>query len=170
MTVYLSEGNQHVAVEAALDGVAAAFDLEIVRRLPPVIGSWFRRFKARTGRPETARTLQTRLAKVERALELQVLDRPQAEIDSAQADAVAKLLLALSSTPSALVQIGSVLLIKVDGVPVVRNLTHSELAHLARNPMLLKDPAAVLRGLQDTERQMEPTRDAGTIDHSAGHG
>jgi hypothetical protein len=56
--------------------------------------------------------------------------------------------MALENTHNALIQIGSVLLIKVDGVPVVRNLSQRELAYMEQNPALFRDPAATLQELQ----------------------
>lgn len=61
---------------------------------------------------------------------------------------MARLLDALKDSPNALIQIGSVLLIKVDGVPLVRNLTQVELAFMERNPRLHADPAQCLKALQ----------------------
>jgi hypothetical protein len=56
--------------------------------------------------------------------------------------------MALENTHNALIQIGSVLLIKVDGIPVVRNLSQRELAYMEQNPALFRDPAATLQELQ----------------------
>lgn len=56
--------------------------------------------------------------------------------------------MALENTYNALIQIGSVLLIKVDGIPVVRNLSQRELAYMEQNPALFRDPAATLQELQ----------------------
>lgn len=61
----------------------------------------------------------------------------------------------MADTPNAVIQIGSVLLVKVDGIPRVRNLTQAELAYLQRNPELFRDPAAVLHILQEA---VETTR------------
>ena len=97
---------------------------------------------------DPSRELGERLQKVERGIELHLVHKQQAEIDSMQGDAVAKLLTALEHTPDALVQIGSVLLIKVDGVPAVRNLTQVELRYLERNPRPLRSPATILEALQ----------------------
>lgn len=55
---------------------------------------------------------------------------------------------ALDKTRNAIIQIGSVLLVKVDDRLVVRNLTQVELAHWERNPALFRDPAAALDELQ----------------------
>jgi hypothetical protein len=56
--------------------------------------------------------------------------------------------MALENTHNALIQIGSVLLIKVDGIPVVRDLSQRELAYMEQNPALFRDPAATLQELQ----------------------
>jgi hypothetical protein len=135
-SVYIDVDIDHFEVERAFIGLLTAFDLEIAETFPPIRGSWFRAFTARAKKAATAPEFTSRLAKIERALE------------SAQGDAVAKLITALGSAPNAIIQIGSVLLIKVDGVPVVRNLTQVELTHLERNPALFRDPAAALHELQ----------------------
>jgi hypothetical protein len=96
----------------------------------------------------TSPEMKASLAKLERALELQSIHRIQAEVDAMQSTAVSQLLKALEGTPNAIVQIGSILLIKVGGVTSVRNLTQLELAHLERNPDLFRDPAAAFRELQ----------------------
>jgi hypothetical protein len=152
VTVYLAEDDDHHAVQEALGDLLAAFDFDVVDSLPPLRGSWYRDFIASSRRALTSRELGERLRKVERGIELQLLHKHQAEIDSMQGDAVAKLLTALEHTPDALVQIGSVLLVKVDGVPAVRNLTHVELRHLEDNPRLLTSPATILDALQAVDQ------------------
>lgn len=153
VTVYLAQDQGHQVVEDALADLLTAFDLEVVENLPPLRGSWYRDVVASSRRALTSRELGERLRKVERGIELQLLHKQQAEIDSMQGDAVAKLLTALEHTPDALVQIGSVLLVKVDGVPAVRNLTQLELRHLEHNPRLLTSPATILDALQAVEQR-----------------
>lgn len=155
VTVYLAEAEGHQEVQETLGDLLKAFDFEIVDLLPPLRGSWYRDFVAVSRRALTAHELGERLQKVERGIELQLLHKQQAEIDSMQGDAVAKLLTALEHTPDALVQIGSVLLVKVDGVPAVRNLTQVELRYLEHNPTLLKSPATILEALQAVEHSAE---------------
>lgn len=153
-TIYLADDHGHQEVQQALSDLLESFDFEIVDSLPPIRGSWYRDFIAVSRRALTSRELGERLQKVERGIELHLVHKQQAEIDSMQGDAVAKLLTALEHTPDALVQIGSVLLIKVDGVPAVRNLTQVELRYLEHNPRLLKSPATILEALQAVD---EPT-------------
>ena len=68
---------------------------------------------------------------------MQVLRKTQAEVDSAQAGAMAKLIVALNNNVNAFIQIDPVLLIKVDGVVIVRNLSQRELAFLQRDSHIL---------------------------------
>lgn len=155
VVVYLDSAEHAERVERAVEDVAGAYGLRIIDREPPVVRSWFRRMSAKfeeAGGPATARRLAREL---DRAVELRAVDQVQAQVDSAQGDAVAKLLTALADTPNAVIQIGSVLLVKVDGIPRVRNLTQAELAYLQRNPELFHDPAAVLHILQEA---VETTR------------
>jgi hypothetical protein len=148
VTVYLADDEGHEEVQEALGDLLTAFDFDVVDSFPSLRGSWYRDFIAVSRRALTSHDLGERLQKVERGIELQLLHKQQAEIDSMQGDAVAKLLTALEHTSDALVQIGSVLLVKVDGVPAVRNLTQVELRYLEHNPRLLKSPAAILEALQ----------------------
>ena len=81
-----------------------------------------------------------------------VLHKPQAEIDGQVGCAVAQLITALTSERNAIIQAGSILLIKVNGNITVRNLTQVEMAYLERNPTLLTAPAAMLDQLQQLNR------------------
>lgn len=152
VTVYLAEEHGTQEVQQALSDLLEAFEFTIVDSLPAMRGSWYRDFIAVSRRALTSREVGERLQKVERGIELHLVHKQQAEIDSMQGDAVAKLLTALEHTPDALVQIGSVLLIKVNGVPAVRNLNQVELRYLERNPRLLKSPATILEALQAVDQ------------------
>jgi hypothetical protein len=127
-SVYIDVDIDQFEVERAFLGLLSAFDLEIAETFPPIRGSWFRAFTARAKKAVTEPEFTARL-KVERA----------------RGDAVAKLITALDGTPNALIQIGPVLLIKVDGVPVARDLTQAGFTHLEHNPTLLRDPGAALQ-------------------------
>ncbi|PKW15806.1 anti-anti-sigma factor [Saccharopolyspora spinosa] len=162
--IYLSDELDHQAVADAAERVVAAFGLEFAHAFPPVVGSWFGEFLIRLKNSGQLPTKEEQFVKLSRALDLRLLDRQQAEVDAAQGAAVAGLIQSLSNTPRAIVQIGSVLLVKVDEVIVVRNLTQLELAHWERNPALFRDPAAALQELQQATSngaELEPTAGAG---------
>lgn len=148
MRIYLAIEDDHETVEQALMLVLGTFGFDVVQVDTPIRGSWFRKFIGSAKELATDPEVEKRLIKLERAVDMRLLLAGQANIDAAQGDAVAKLLMALENTHNALVQIGSVLFIKVDGIPVVRNLSQRELAYMEQNPALFRDPAATLQELQ----------------------
>lgn len=102
----------------------------------------------------TSRQVAERLEKVEFALEAQHLRKPQAEANLASGQAAAQLIEALSATPSAVIQIGTLLIIKTttrDGrsAVVVRTLTPKQLAVLETKPWVGAFPEDVIRFLNE---------------------
>ncbi|ONI90590.1 hypothetical protein ALI144C_02605 [Actinosynnema sp. ALI-1.44] len=149
---YLADGSHHKEVQAALEKLLDAFGFDVNSRGPHVLGSVFQKTQFRLRKALTSDQITERLLKIERGIELQLVGKAQADVDALQGDAVAKLLTALKDEPTALIQIGSLLLIKADGVPVVRNLTQEELRYLERNPRLLEQPASILRRLAEASQ------------------
>jgi hypothetical protein len=72
-----------------------------------------------------------------------------ATVDRAEADAVSQLVKAIDNIDSAIIQIGSILVAKFDGMTIVRSLSASELAYIEENPLLLAQPHLVLKALQE---------------------
>ena len=151
-----------IAVSDAIHEFLASLDLVVFDESGEG-GSWFGRSFARSKKALTSQGVKDTLTRAERALEIQTLHIPQAQIDAMQADAAAKLIGALGPTPNAIVQIGSVLLVKVDGTPIVRNLTQVELSYLEHNKHLYKSPKNALEELGrvsgDTARFSVPSAD-----------
>jgi hypothetical protein len=148
VAIYLSNDGAQQEVQIAVEKLLDTLDLEVTYRGPTITGSWFRAMTARTRTKLATSEVLERLQKVERGLELHGLHKVQAEVDEKQGGTVAQLLTALENTPTAMIQIGSLLLVKVDGVPAVRNLTQLELRHLEKNPQLLNNPSAILDALR----------------------
>lgn len=156
--VYLDDQAASALVEEALTEALAAFGFDVVYSFDPIINSWFRELLVHVRR---SGAMSEQLAKLERAVDLQTHLRAQAQIDANQGDAVAKLITALEKTPNAVVQIGSVLLVKVGDDLAVRNLTQRELAIYERKPILFRNPAKALEALQafaeETSGEANPT-------------
>lgn len=143
--VFLENEEPHEAIEAALNELLKAFQIEVMYSFDPVIGSWFREYLIHT---KQSGALAEQLAKMERALDMQTHLRFQAEVDARQGDAVARIIMSLEKTPNAIIQVGSVLLVKVGDDLAVRNLTQRELVLYERNPHLFRDPASAFQALQ----------------------
>jgi tetratricopeptide (TPR) repeat protein len=143
---YLDTDNRAVAekVESALESLLDEHGFRVAMLYPVETGSFFRKLFYASRERLTPDEVAASLAKIERAAGVRALDLPQSQIDANRADGVAKLLAALEGSPSAVIQIGSILLVKIDGIPVVTNLTPQELAQLEREPDLFRSPNEVL--------------------------
>ena len=112
--VYLSNplSTEVLATEEALNRMCDALDCSFEPLDGPEIGSWFRRFFARTKELLTHEELLNRARLAEQALKIRTLEGPQAQADGPRLTGAAELLAAIG-TNNAVVQIGSVLLVKL---------------------------------------------------------
>lgn len=149
ISVYLETATEEDVsnVRDATRSILANEDFEVFYEDPGVWGSWFGRSFARSMSALKSEQVRDTLVRTERALEMQALLLPQAQIDATQAGAAASLIASLSNTSNAIVQIGSILIIKVEGTPVVRNLTQTELSYLEHNRHLYSSPRQALEEL-----------------------
>ncbi|MBO3744876.1 cold-shock protein [Streptosporangiaceae bacterium NEAU-GS5] len=140
VTIYLEDDADAQGMEEAVRHVLDKSELEIAVEFPPVHGSWFKRLVARV-RYEAADTgLEGIGRKAIRAAELAQVDKRQAEVNATNLDAVANLIDKLEKTTAAVIQIGSVLLVKTHQGVLIRELTLDELRYLEANPRLLHSP------------------------------
>ncbi|GHF95898.1 hypothetical protein GCM10017567_08060 [Amycolatopsis bullii] len=146
--IYLESADGAAEVDESVLGILRELGAEIGYRPPPVLGSWFRRFRVKIETAVTSDQFADLARRVERSLELKAIDAPQAAVDSAQAGAAADLIRSLESQRNALVQIGSLLLVKIDGDLIVRNLTQHELAFIQKNPSSAANAKEILDRLQ----------------------
>ena len=136
------------AVRAFFDGIG----FEFADDFPPIRGSWWKRWFAKTKQALTQQEVAERLAKAERALELAQLQQRQAEVDKNQSTGMAELIQALEKTDNAVLQAGSILLLKQShperGCNIIsRTLSPLEMIFLERNASLLKSPDDILPAL-----------------------
>ena len=155
--VYLADGGNHAAVESALDDFIGALHIEVLSKEDPELGSWFRRMKGKVT-SETP-SIETVVEMAVRVAQMKTMLWPQAGIDAAQGDTLAKLISSLGSESNAVVQIGSILIVKINGNLMCRNLTQAELAYLERSPILIKNPDSILRQLQDASAMVKAAED-----------
>ena len=141
------------SISAAVNEVLIAYGFTVADEFPEIKGSWFKKWFAVTKDALSQPEVIERLEKIERAVELKAIDKPQADVDSKQASAIATLIKALDKVPNAAVQAGSVLVVKLTTPkgPVIqaRTLSQDEMVQLENNQLLLQDPAEVLGRLSD---------------------
>lgn len=136
------------AISAALSDVLNAYGFSVADEFPEIKGSWFKKWFAKSKEVLSQPEVLERLEKIERAVEIKAIDRPQADVDQKQAGAIAKLIKALEKVPNAAVQAGSVLVVKLTTAkgPIIqaRTLSQEEMVELENNQLLLQDPSEVL--------------------------
>jgi cold shock CspA family protein len=148
VSIYLEIDSGSSDVELAVVEVLELVGLDIVESKPPVIGSWFGLRFARFRKWLSSDQADEVIARIERAVQVRLVDQPQAEVDSKQAEAVARLVSSLQPQENACVQVGSLFLLKVDGVLVVRNLMPKEMSYLRTCSSVLATPRDVLVALE----------------------
>jgi voltage-gated sodium channel len=152
MSVYTSADDGE-PLKAAVVAVLREFGIEVAAELPPTRGSWAQRFWAKLRNSDAAGGLQTRLKKVEQALELQQIGKAQADIDKSKSDAVAVLLEAVGQQDEVVIRIGSLAIVKMAGKVAVWTISESKAAELDASGDLLGRPAQVLAFLQNLDSQ-----------------
>jgi len=133
--VYLPEEDAQAqdSIATAINGLTAAFGLEIAFEFREVRGVWLKTWFMNVREAPAIADVAERLRKLERAVELQAADLP-----AAQMRAVKDLRKALRLTPSAFIQIGLLLIVKQPGADVrVNTMTPDDLARLELNPSLI---------------------------------
>lgn len=148
--VYLKEGSGDSVegISWAVDRVLENISFVVTDDIPEEKGSWWKKWTAKSKAVLTHPEVQERLAKVEQAIELQILHTPIAKIDRDLAGAVAELIKAVENEPEAVLQVGTILILKIKGNDgkskvMVRTLSPKQLAVIERCPEFLKEPANV---------------------------
>ena len=123
---------------------------------PEETGSWWKKIVFRSKEAISKKELTKKLKKAERAAEIAVLDKPQAEANLCQAQAASDLISSLSNTKNACIQAGSLLVLKTtnknnESSIIVRTLTPLELEYLEENQAILRKPEKILDWLQNIE-------------------
>jgi CspA family cold shock protein len=150
VSIYLGSADGAEETLAAMRQVLDALGIAVIAEQPPVIGSWRKNLLGWFRRSEEAADL---LKRTERALELLTLHKPQSEVDANQADALSKLVKSLENQTEAFIRIGSLYLLKMNGVVVAGSLTQRQLAFLERRKAFVASPADFVAALDEFEQQ-----------------
>jgi len=146
-----------MGLKGAVVAVLREFGLGSVAEEPPVLGSWFQRFWARSREIAGSESMRGRLLRLEEAVQLEYLGKRRAEIDKAKAESVAALLGAMKEQKNAVIRIGSIIAIKTEDDLVVWTISEMEAAALEKNSQLLGDPVSALKFLRGSRQGQEST-------------
>jgi hypothetical protein len=158
MSVYTSADEPPPELLRALGRLMRLVGLETVETSDVERGSWFRRWKLRVTRTDSARTLARLAKKGERAADLHFIQTVRAQADEHEANAVASVVRAAEGMDSAVIQLSSLIVVKHGGALICRVLTEREIGILADHPELLKSPAELFQILSERIDQGEHRR------------
>jgi hypothetical protein len=131
----------------ALDMFMKALGLTIVKKYDPEIGSFFQKIKVKFNEPKTQEAINESLKRGKRVIELAILDKPQSEGDKDRAEAAASLIKLLKNSEKAVIQVGSLLLLKNSEDILVYTLSRRHLKYLEQNPKIAKSPETIIKWL-----------------------
>jgi cell division septum initiation protein DivIVA len=161
VVIYIQTDDEAVAAQvfAAVDELSLLLGYQQPIEESLERGSFFRRAKAHVAAGLSSDAVTDRLTKVERAIELTVIDAKQADVDDKTAQAVQRLISSLADVPQACIRVGSILLVKYHNgygpVILTRTLSQVEIRALERFPEIQTHPNLALTALATAIESME---------------
>jgi anti-anti-sigma factor len=150
VTIYLSDEAVHEQVEAEVEALLAFAGLEIDDRDEPVIGSWYRRMQARLKAASTSASPLAREAAMTaaHAAEAKLVLGMDAEIAARFMENLGPLIVSLQPTKDAVIRLGAVLLLKVDWVVTVHQLTPAQQFKLDHDVAVPTTPLELIEAIR----------------------
>lgn len=154
--IYLSNSKAETKVLLALKEIAEEGNFSVEAILPPVYASFFQDLWGKSKDAITHPEMIERFEKIERALELEKIEKQQAEVTLSAASAFKTLHEAMKETKEGVMYLGSIIYIKfvdVDGETRVfsMSLSQKQIIMLNNNPQILKNPGKVLDFLTEKD-------------------
>lgn len=147
VAIYLSDGSVHDQVERAVEQLIGSARLRIVERGEPVSGSWFRRMRAATGEMAHSPAGQEILLATAHAADSRLVLRQDAEVTAMLMHNLGPVITALQPTRDAVVRAGALLIVKIDWMVAVHQLTSRQQLILDHAPDLEAAPHKILKAL-----------------------
>lgn len=151
VTVYLADEGIHERVEMAVEHWLATAGVSIDTRGEPVIGSWFRPMVASLKKAVKTPAGREALLTATHVADSLLVQAKDACITSTLLQNVGPVLQALQPTKDAVVRAGALLIVKVDWVVQVYQLTAAQQAILDHQPHLAASPKEIIAALQYPE-------------------
>jgi hypothetical protein len=170
VSIYLAERDIHEQVETAVDQWLTTADVSIRARDEPVIGSWFRRMQA--GIKDAASTPAGREAVLtaQHIADSRLVQTQDAYVTATLLQNVGPVLQALQPTKDAVVRAGALLIVKIDWVVQVHQLTAAQQAILDHQPNLAASPNEIIAALRLSEPDLEEGTALSSEAQQVGHG
>lgn len=147
ISIYLSTAADHELVQTAVEDLVRTAGAEILERAEPKIGSWMRRLIGRMKIATETPTGRDAATTAAHAVEARLVQAQDATNTATLMQNLAPMLTALQHTPSAVIRVGALLIVKNGDTLAVHQLTATQQFHLNHKPDLLASPHDILRVL-----------------------
>ena len=148
--IFLDVSKKELIQDASLgiDEVLEAIGATVVFRSPEIWGSWRRKIAASVASNEV-------IEKAAESIKAAIVNLPQAQANSENADGISKLIHAIDTSRNAVMRFGTVLIVKVttdgDAAIVTTDLSRQQQRALDRHPDWLIEPKLLLARLAEVE-------------------
>jgi hypothetical protein len=148
ISLYLANEAIHADVEAVVDAFLATADLRVEGRGQPIIGSWFRTMRASAR--QAVHSLATREAAltVAHVADARLVLAQDATITATLLQNLGPVIASLQPTKDAVLRVGALLIVKVEWVVQVFQLTAAQQALLDHQPRLVSSPHEIIKALE----------------------
>lgn len=148
VTIYLSDASVHEQVEAAVEDLLASVGARIEHHDDPIIGSWFRRMRAKIVNAAESPASREAMVLAAHATENYLVHNQDANVTAKMMENLAPVLTSIQPYQEAAIRVGALLIVKVDGAVMVHQLTPRQQFELNHHPELAQAPRRILTALQ----------------------
>ncbi len=148
ITIYLSDESAHEEIQTAVEDLLAVVGGHIDHRDDPVLGSWFRRMRARIGQAVHSPLARETAALTAHAVESRLVHAQDAAVTATMLQNLGPVIAALQSTKEAVIRAGALLIVKTDSTLVIHQLTPAQQLRLDHQPQLAQSAHDILSALE----------------------
>lgn len=148
VSIYVTESGIHEQVETAVEQWLTSVDASIHTRDEPLIGSWFRRMEAGIKKVVSTPAGREALLTATHIADSRLVQAQDAYVTATLLQNVGPVLQALQPTKDAVVRAGALLIVKIDWIVQVHQLTAAQQAILDHQPHLAASPKEIIAALQ----------------------
>jgi hypothetical protein len=151
VSIYLADSGIHEQVEAAVEDWLTTADGTIHTRDEPVTGSWFRRMEAGIKKAVDTPAGREAVLTAKHIADSRLIQAQDAYVTATLLQNIGPVLLSLQPTKDAVVRAGALLIVKIDWVVQVHQLTAAQQAILDHQPQLVASPKEIVVALQSSD-------------------
>jgi RNA polymerase sigma-70 factor (sigma-E family) len=155
VSIYLADEAIHRQVESTVEKWLATASVAVDERQPPIIGSWFQRMRASAKVALNSEAAHELALTAAHAADARLVLAQDSTITATLLANLGPVIASLQPTKDAVIRVGALLIVKVEWVVQVVQLTAAQQALLDHQPQLASDPPKIVSALQLSPQTFE---------------